>query len=575
MKQASIPVIRIILAAIGIALLLFAVTVSNSTYAHVLRGDANFDLSWGPTLFRVLSSFHGAFLILIAVTLAAPSATVTGNSSTDANPKKLVLPVIGTLVILSAIAIGLRLWNLNTDLWIDEVLTLLDFVRKPFGEMLTSFPSKNQHMLYSILAHASTSWFGESPWAIRLPSVLFGVGSIWAFFFLCRHLLGTLEALLGSALMTVSYHHVWFSQNARGYTGLLMFTMLATWAWSRALRFNEWSWWGIYGVSIVLGMWVHPTMAFVVASHGILHLLFLAATALSGDGSGSSPERTAGLRPFITWALSVTVTLQLYALALPEFLAVGLHEESGDSEWTNPIWIITESIQGLSVGFAGLAVVLIGGAFVAFGWFSLFKSDRRAGLAMVIPAVLSGATMLALGHNLWPRFFFFCMGFGLLIVINGAIQLPKVLMQNIRTLRDRSRLSSGIGISFAFVLIIASLITVPKNYALPKQDFSGAKEFVEQRSESGDEIVAVRLAGVVYGSYLRPYWPVITTDDELASLQTSSDRKIWLVYTLPIEIRAFRPELWNAIERDYEVVKVFPGTLNGGEIYVCQKRQNR
>ncbi len=28
------------------------------------------------------------------------------------------------------------------------------------------------------------------------------------------------------------------------------------------------------------------------------------------------------------------------------------------------------------------------------------------------------------------------------------------------------------------------------------------------------------------------------------------------------------------IERDYEVVQVFPGTLNGGEVFVCQKRIN-
>ncbi len=557
--------------AVGFALILLAATVPNSSYSWILRGDANFDLSWGPSLFRVLAAFHGAILVLFAAVMKPSTARELNRLSRDNDPKRITLPILGTLITLSAVGVGLRLWNLNTDLWIDEVLTLLDFVRKPFGEILTSFPSQNQHMLYSILAHASTNWFGESPWAIRLPSVLFGVGSIWAFFFLCRHLLGTKEALLGSALMTVSYHHVWFSQNARGYTGLLMFTLLATWAWSKALGSNEWLWWSLYGVSIVFGMWVHPTMAFVVAAHGILHILFLAAPKLSGDETASSRERIAGLRPFLTWTLSVTVTLQLYALALPEFLAVGLHEESANSEWTNPLWVVTESIQSLSVGFAGLAFVLIGGAFVAFGWLSLYKIDRRAGLAMVLPAVLSAATMLILGHNLWPRFFFFCMGFGLLIVINGAIQLPRLL----QTIRDRSALATGLGVSFSLVLIIASLVTVPKNYALPKQDFSGAKEFVERRSANGDKIVAVRLAGVVYGSYLTPYWPVIATDHELEDLHASSNETIWLVYTLPIEIRAFRPDLWTAIERDYEVVRIFPGTLNGGEVYVCQKRKDR
>ncbi len=35
--------------------------------------------------------------------------------------------------------------------------------------------------------------------------------------------------------------------------------------------------------------------------------------------------------------------------------------------------------------------------------------------------------MLALGHNLWPRFFFFCMGFALLIAVHGAMELWSIV----------------------------------------------------------------------------------------------------------------------------------------------------
>src|SRR3712207_8760073 len=59
----------------------------------------------------------------------------------------------------------------------------------------------------------------------------------------------------------------WFSQNARGYMGLLLFTLLAMWFWLEAIDTNKWKWWGLYAAAIVGGMWVHPTMAFVVAAH--------------------------------------------------------------------------------------------------------------------------------------------------------------------------------------------------------------------------------------------------------------------------------------------------------------------
>jgi len=558
--------------AAGAALVLFAISTPDHSYSEVLLGREGASLSWGPSLFRGLLLFHGIVLIAFGVWRKKSNSPADHTQTVNIDrPERTTPIVILALVSLSVVALILRLLNLNSDLWIDEVLTLLDFVRKPLGEIVVSFPSQNQHMLFSILARFSTNIFGENPWALRLPSVLFGVISIWAFFFMCRSLLNTGTALLGSTLLTVSYHHIWFSQNARGYMGLLLFTLLATWCWLEGIRSNERRWWVGYTASVVLGMWVHPTMAFVVAAQGVVHFLLLAVPRLSGDkDAGASPERRAGWRPFVAWLLSVTLTLQLYALALPEFLSVGLHEESKNSEWTNPLWVISESFKSLSIGFAGMAVVLLGGAFVAFGWSSLFRSNRRAAVLLVLPAILAGGTMLLLGHNIWPRFFFFSMGFGLMIVIHGAMRLPEAAGTWIGWLRVRPTLTRYAGIGACLLIIAASLATVSRNYALPKQNYSGAKNYVETHSSPSDKLVAVSLAGVVYGSYLTPYWPVAKTDSDLEPLQ--ANQNVWLVYTLPPEIKAFHPEMWRRIETDYEIVRVFPGTLNGGEVFVCRKK---
>lgn len=553
--------------AAGLALLAFSAAVPSVSYTRFLLGDFEKDLSWGPTVFRVLLAFHGVLLIVLGWT-RQPSHS--SRSKDIQSEPRISLGVIVVLIALSVVALALRSWNLNSDLWLDEVLTLLDFVRKPMGQVLTSFPSQNQHMLFSIMAKASTAIFGESAASMRLPSVFFGVASIWAFFFLGRRLVGQTEALLGCALLTVSYHHIWFSQNARGYMGLLLFTLFATWCWLEALEKNDVKWWGAYSLFVVLGMWVNITMAFVVAAHAIVYVVLLLVPRLSGD-SVDSLERKAGLKPIVSWILSVTVTLQVFALALPEFLSVGLHEESKESEWTHPLWVITESLKSLSIGFAGIAVVLIGGAFVAFGWFMLFKKDRRAAVIMVLPAFMAGSLMLLLGHNLWPRFFFFSMGFGLLIVIHGAMELPKVIEKIIRSFRQVPAFSSFVGVGAVVLLIVASMMTLPRIYALPKQDYSGAKTYVETHSSPADKRVAVSLAGTIYGRYLTPYWPVPETGRELEALQQSNDR-VWLVYTIAPELRAFKPDIWQVIERDFEVTKVFPGTLNGGEIFVCQKK---
>jgi hypothetical protein len=120
-------------------------------------------------------------------------------------------------------------------------------------------------------------------------------------------------------------------------------------------------------------------------------------------------------------------------------------------------------------------------------------------------------------------------------------------------------------------MILVSAVTVPRNYALPKQDFSGAKNYVENNRLPDEKIVAVSIAGEMYHRYFAPQWAKAETNADLENFQ-KTDEKILLIYTLSPEIKAFHPQMWQAIEKNYEVVRVFPGTLNGGEIFVCRKR---
>ncbi len=163
-----------------------------------------------------------------------------------------------------------QLIGLNRDLWLDEVYTLILTVRRPLWEILTLFPGDNQHMFYSVLARISVVLFGEHPWTVRLPSVVFGVGAVPALYFLARELTTRREALLAATLLTVSYHHVWFSQNARGYTGLLFWTLLCTTYLLRGLSSAKRSNWMAYAVTAALGTYTHLTMVFVVASHAAI-----------------------------------------------------------------------------------------------------------------------------------------------------------------------------------------------------------------------------------------------------------------------------------------------------------------
>jgi hypothetical protein len=282
--------------------------------------------------------------------------------------------------------------------------------------------------------------------------------------------------------------------------------------------------------------------------------------------SDRDPVRLA--RAAAAFFLCGTLTLQVYALSLPEFLHTGLAEFSPPSEWTNPLWVLTESLRSLRTGFAALAVVICGGLLMAAGWTGLLRRHAGAAWAMVLPGAMGGGLMLALGHNLWPRFFFFSMGFALLIAVHGAIQVPR-LISRIPVLRGDW--AKGAGYALAGLMIAVSATTVPRCYALPKQDFTGARAYVESEFRAGDEIAVAGLAQHAYVRYYAPSWKVVSTPQELAALRANASRT-FLIYTLPIELRAAHAELWNTIQADFQTDRIFRGTLGGGEVYVCRDR---
>jgi hypothetical protein len=78
-----------------------------------------------------------------------------------------------------ALAAGLRIWGLNAPMWHDEIQTLVTHLDLGWGEMVQSY-SMNHHYLHNILAKGSMALFGDEPWAIRLPAMLFGLGTLAA-----------------------------------------------------------------------------------------------------------------------------------------------------------------------------------------------------------------------------------------------------------------------------------------------------------------------------------------------------------------------------------------------------------
>jgi hypothetical protein len=268
----------------------------------------------------------------------------------------------------------------------------------------------------------------------------------------------------------------------------------------------------------------------------------------------------------------MTLSLQLYALSLPDFLSSGFHEVSLESEWTQLWWLVRETIRGLHIGFGGLLAAVILMAVRAVGWLSICRRNWTVGLSIVVAPLALCALMVVKGHNLWPRFVFFCAGFIILILVHGVNLVTRRFCRTIMPAAG-PRAELCCFVTPLVVILVTSAAMIPKNYALPKQNYTAARDYVEQRLGPSETAVAIGLAGTVFESYYAPDWKCAKTAKQL-EMALHRYRRIWLVYTMPIHVRAYHPDIWTLIQREFENERVFPGTLAGGEVFVCKTKRS-
>ena len=465
-------------------------------------------------------------------------------------------------VLLAAIlvlAAALRLTHLGSGLWYDEIETLVRYARLPFGRIVTTFDSQNQHMLYSLSAHASMGVLGDGARGVRFPAAVFGVLSLWALARFGARLTTRREALLATLLLAVSYHHVWFSQDARGYTALMFFTILSTDLFLRLLERTEPGGLGLavgYAVAMALGLYTHLTAAFVLAAHGLVWL------AAAWRGRARARESGTWL-PLVACMLAAILAALLYAPVDGQAAGatVAPTMQGSGVAWQSPVWLVREALRVLSAGVpGGLASVALGLVVAGAGVWSYWRRSPWRTALMIVPGLVTAAALAVATHNLWPRFFFFLAGFAVLMVVRGGFDLA------VRVLPARGT-TAATWVTAAVAAL--SLTTVPRAWA-PKQDFDGARAWIEQQRGPNDAVVVVDMTRLPYQGVLGGAWRAVDGPSALDTVEAAHART-WVAYTFPARLQVVQPAVWQRLEHDYRLAREFPATVGGGAIVIKVK----
>ncbi len=135
-------------------------------------------------------------------------------------------PFLIGLILIAVVGAALRISNLNDSLWLDELWSTYQKLGS-FRSLAYVAINDVHPPFYSMFMFVWIRIFGDSEIAVRMPSLLFGIGSIGLTYFVGSRLADEKSALLAAFLMSLSPVHIWYSQEARGYSGLVFFLLLA------------------------------------------------------------------------------------------------------------------------------------------------------------------------------------------------------------------------------------------------------------------------------------------------------------------------------------------------------------
>ena len=153
---------------------------------------------------------------------------------------KILLPMVGVYLILAFYGID------QQSLWEDEFKS----VQRGASSTIPFWRDGHGFLYFALLG----LWMkiGSSELVLRSLSVLFGAGSVCLMYAMGLRLLNRRGAIVGTVLLATSPYFIWYSQEARYVTLMLLSSLLTMYAFHRVIIGHSIGSWLAYGTSALV-----------------------------------------------------------------------------------------------------------------------------------------------------------------------------------------------------------------------------------------------------------------------------------------------------------------------------------
>jgi mannosyltransferase len=192
------------------------------------------------------------------------------------------------LVLILLLGLFLRIYNITGEsLWLDEgysvkraKLGILQIIQELYGNVHPPF--------YFFILHSWMNLFGDSEFSIRFLSAIFGSLALFMIYRVGSLIFDKHVGLISSLILALSTFHIQYSQEVRGYSLMVLLTLLSMYFLMRLLRGSNNKLMACYVISSALLLYTHNFGLFIIAAQNIY---VLGSFALSKNKPGLNLHR--------------------------------------------------------------------------------------------------------------------------------------------------------------------------------------------------------------------------------------------------------------------------------------------
>lgn len=363
------------------------------------------------------------------------------------------------VLVLTLGTAGLRLYHLGLkSFWADEAvsITVAQFRWADFWHLLTH--SEANMALYYVLLRI-WSQMSDTPWFVRLFSVLAGVATVPAIYFLGKALFSRRAGILAALLLGLNIFHIRYSQEARSYSLVVLLVTCSSLFFVRNIKSQGRAGGGLYVLSSAAALYAHFFAALVLLAQFVSWMLL--------------PRR---LR---TWNY-VRNLIAIAIMGFPLLLFIAFRGGSNLDWLSHPT---SKDVYRLFTDFSGNGVIFV--LFIlsvalasreAWLQWSHHRESCEAWAFVFVALWLLLPVVITLAASHWKPIFFARF---LLVCLPASLLL---FGQGLALIRP-----NWLGFAVLAVLVCASLIGLRKFYRQPGQeDWKGAISYLAQNARAGD-----------------------------------------------------------------------------------------